>query len=50
MTTTGSYTCTKIYGKIFWGILKMIVFCNFLEILMVSDKLIHKAFRIHKTL
>ena len=23
--------------------------CNFLKILMVSDKTIHKAFRIHKT-
>ena len=25
-------------------------FANFLEILMVSDKTVHKAFRIHKTL
>ena len=25
-------------------------FANFLEILMVSDKTVHKSFRIHKTL
>ena len=38
-----------IDGKIVGGIPKMLVFCNFLQILMVSDKMIHKAFRIHKT-
>ena len=29
---------------------EMLVFCKFLKILMVSDKTIHKAFRIHKML
>ena len=27
-----------------------LVSCKFLKILMVSDKIIHKAFRLHKTL
>ena len=37
--------------KTFQGILKMLAFCNdVLKILMVSDKQIHKAFRIHKTI
>ena len=39
-----------LYGKIFGGIPKMLVLCNFLKILMVSDKVIHKAFRTHTTL
>ena len=30
------YMCN--YGNIFGGILKMLVLCNFLKILMVSDK------------
>ena len=46
MATRGSYMYN---GKIFWGILKMLVVCNFLKIL-VSDKIIHKAFRTHKAL
>ena len=41
---------TYTYGRIFGGIPKMFVFWKFLKILMVSDKSIHKAFRIHKTL
>ena len=39
MGTRGSYTCTWLYGKIFGGIPKMLVLCNFLKILMVSDKI-----------
>ena len=40
------------HGKILarQGIPKMLVLCNFLKILMVSDKIIQRAFRIHKTL
>ena len=30
-------------GKIFGGIPKFIFFCNFLKILMVSDKMIYRA-------
>ena len=36
-----------IDGRIFGGIPNMLVFCNFLEILMVSDKTIHSS--INKT-
>ena len=36
--------------KIFGGILKMLVLCNFLKILMVSDKMIHRVFRTLTTL
>ena len=38
----------NLHGKIFGGIpkIKMLVFGNFLKILMVSDKMIHGAFRI----
>ena len=36
--------------KNFGGIPKMLVLCNFLKILMVSDKMIHRAFRTHTTL
>ena len=32
------------------GILNIIVLCNFLKILMGSDKMIHKVFKTHKTL
>ena len=32
------------------GIPKMLLLCNFLKILMVSDKTIHRAFRTHATL
>ena len=39
-----------LYGNILGGIQTMLVFCNFLKILMVSDKTIHKAFRSHETL
>ena len=28
----------------------MLVLCNFLKMLMVSDKIIHRAFRTHTTL
>ena len=34
-----------LYGKIVGGIPKILVLCNFLQILMVSDKIIHMAFR-----
>ena len=36
-------------GKIFGGILKMLVLCNFLKMLVVSDKTIHNAFRTRTT-
>ena len=39
-----------LYGKISGGIPKNLVLCNFLKILMVSDKTIHKAFRTPTTL
>ena len=34
----------------FGGSPKILVLCNFLKMLMVSDKTIHKAFRTHATL
>ena len=34
----------------FGGIPKMLVLCNFLKKLMVSDEKIHRAFRTHTTL
>ena len=37
-------------GNFFGGIPKMLVLCNFLKILMVSDKTIHRSFRSHATL
>ena len=40
------WTMVKFLG----GVLNFFIFCKFLKILMVSDKTIHKAFRIHKTL
>ena len=39
-----------MYCKIFRGIPKVLVLCNFLKILMVSDKMIYKAFRTHNIL
>ena len=45
-----SELCTQLYGKIFGGIPKMLVLCNFLKILLVSDKIIHRGFRTHATL
>ena len=36
--------------EFFGGIPKMLVLCNFLRILMVSDKTIHRAFRTRTTL
>ena len=41
MATRGSYVHN--YGKFFGGNLKMLILCNFLKILMVSDKIIHRA-------
>ena len=46
MATRGSYVHNS--GKIFGGIPKSLILCNFLQ--MVSDKIIHKAFRTHTTL
>ena len=40
---------TQTYGKIMEGAQNMTI-SHFLTMLMVSDKTIHKAFRIHKTL
>ena len=44
--------CTLTYDIILGGILHFlfVCVCKFLKILMVLDKTIHKAFRIHKTL
>ena len=50
MATRWSYVHNSMHGKIFGGIPKMLVLGNFLEILMVSDKTIHKVFRTHTTL
>ena len=51
MATRGSYVhdsmVTYFLGE---GIQKMLVVCNFLKILMVSDKMIHRAFSTHTTL
>ena len=44
MASRGSYVLNSMV-KIFGGIPKMLVLCNFLKILMVSDKIIQKAFR-----
>ena len=49
MTTRGSYVHNS-YGKNFRGIPKILVLCNFLKILIVSDKMIHRAFRTRATL
>ena len=48
MATRGSYVHNS--GRIFVGIPKMLVLCNFLKILMASDKMNHKAYRTHTTL
>ena len=48
MATRGSYVHNSMVK--FEAILKMLVLCNFLQILMVSDKTIHKACRTHATL
>ena len=52
MATRGSYTCTctYLYGRILGGIPIMLVLCNFLQKLMVSNKKIHRALRTHTTL
>ena len=49
MAARGSYVHNSMV-KFLGGIPKMLVLCNFLKILMVSDKTIHKAFRTHTTL
>ena len=46
MATRGSYV-HKPMVKFSEGIPKMLVLCNFFKILMVSDKMIHWAFRTH---
>ena len=43
MATRGSYVHKSMVTH-FWGISKMLVLCNFLNMLMVSDKTIHRAF------
>ena len=48
MTTRGSYVHKHTLK--FWGASSKFYFFPFLKMLMVSDKAIHKAFRIHKTL
>ena len=48
MVTRGSYVHN--YGKVFLGIPKRWVFCNFLKTLMVLDKTIHEACRNHTIL
>ena len=50
LATRGSSVHNSIYGNIFGGIPKILVLYNFLKILMVSDKMIHGAFRTHTTL
>ena len=42
----GAMYITLIFG----GIPKLLVSCNFLQILMVSDKTIHRAFSTHTSL
>ena len=49
MATRGSYV-HNYNGRIFGGIPKILVLCNFLRELMVSDKKIHRAFRTHTIL
>ena len=39
--------CTYLYGRILGGIPIMLVLCNFLRKLMVSNKKIHRALRTH---
>ena len=45
MATRGSYVYN--YGRIFGGLPKIFVLCNFLRKLMVSVKKIHRAFGTH---
>ena len=49
MATRGSYVHNSKV-KIFRGIPKMLVLSDFLKILMVLGKAIHKAFRTHTAL
>ena len=44
MTNRGSYVHSST-GKIFGGIPKILVLCNILKMLMVSDKMFHRAFK-----
>ena len=48
MATRGSYV-RYLYGRILGGIPIMLVLCNFLRKLMVSNKKIHRALRTHTT-
>ena len=48
MATRGSYV-HNCYGRIFGGIPKMLILCNFLRKFMASDEKIHRAFRTHTT-
>ena len=50
MTNRGSYVHNSMVLKISGHSENVIVLCNFLKILMVSGKMIHRAFRTHKTL
>ena len=47
---TCMYMYITLHGRIFGGITKLLVLGNFLRKLMVSDKMIHRAFRTHTTL
>ena len=47
MATRGSYVHNS--GKNFRGIPKILVVCNFVIVLMDSDKTIHKPFRTRTT-
>ena len=49
MGTTGSYVHNSMV-KFSGGIPKMLVLCSFLKMLMVTDEMIHMAFRTHTTL
>ena len=48
MSTRGSYVHKPMVN--IFGASQNVVLCNFLKILMVSDKIIYKAFRTHKTI
>ena len=41
---------TLLKGKNFGGMPKILVLCSFLNILMLSDKMIHRVLTFHKTL
>ena len=49
VATRGSYVYNSMV-ELWGGIPKIVVLCNFLKILMVPDKNIHKACRTHTTL